>query len=120
MEEEIFNFEKLEVYQKALQFTDTVYRITISFPKDERFCLTDQFRRAAVSIGLNIAEGYGLSKLQFKNFLQIAKGSIRESIAIITIASSRKYIENDVREGLRSQCSEIARMLSGLIRSLDR
>ena len=53
----MFNFEKLDVWQKAIQFADSVYRVTKAFPEDERFGLTSQMRRSAVSISSNIAEG---------------------------------------------------------------
>lgn len=59
MEEVKFSFEELRVYQKSLDFVDEVYKITKEFPNDERFGLTTQYRRAAQSIALNIAEGAG-------------------------------------------------------------
>jgi hypothetical protein len=68
--EEKFSFEELKVYQKALEYVDFVYTITRDFPKAEAFSLTDQFRRAAVSICLNIAEGTGGSQAEFNQFLK--------------------------------------------------
>ena len=91
-EESIFNFEQLEVYKKSLVFVNVVYDVTAKFPKEERFVLAEQFRRAAISIPLNIAEGCGQTKLQFKRYLNTAKGSIRECIAIITLSKMRRYI----------------------------
>lgn len=92
-EESIFNFERLEVYKKSLVFVNVVYDVTAKFPKEERFVLADQFRRAAISISLNIAEGTGSSSLQFKRYLRISKGSVKECIAIITLSRMRKYID---------------------------
>jgi four helix bundle protein len=67
MSEEQFDFEKLTVYQRALEYVDFVYKTTKSFPKTELFSLTDQFRRAATSICLNIAEGSGGTKAELIN-----------------------------------------------------
>jgi four helix bundle protein len=66
MNEEQFDFENLKVYQKALDYVDFVYKITKTFPKEEMFSLSDQFRRAATSICLNIAEGSGGSKTELQ------------------------------------------------------
>ena len=118
MKDDVFNFENLEVYKKSLDFVNYVYNITAQFPKEERFVLVDQFRRAAVSISLNIAEGADSSSLQFKRYLRISKGSIRESIAIITLCKMRNYINNKIEQNLRNQCTELSKMLSGLIKTL--
>ena len=73
----MFNFEKLETWQKAIQFADLVYHITKAFPGDERFGLTTQMRRAAVSISSNIAEGASRhSRDDYARFLEIATGSL--------------------------------------------
>ena len=81
----MFNFEKLEVWQKAIQFADVVYRLTKAFPDDERFGLTSQMRRAAVSISSNIAEGTSRhSRDDYARFLEIAAGSvIRGCLAVV-------------------------------------
>jgi four helix bundle protein len=70
---ERFNFEKLRVYQDALEFSKQTYRITKRFPKDELFGLTSQFRRVASSIPMNIAEESSLTKTQFKDCQKLAK-----------------------------------------------
>jgi len=114
-----FSFENLKVYQKSLDFTKVVYEISTRFPKEERFVLTDQFRRAAISISLNIAEGYGASNSEFKRYLRIAKGSIRECVALITLSNSLKYIDIKQQTGMRERCSELSKMISGLIKSLE-
>lgn len=116
---ELFNFEKLNVYQKALDFVDCIYNITSNFPKEERFILIDQFRRASISIALNIAEGYGGSNLEFKRYLKISKGSIRESVAITALAIRRKYIDKTIEQDIRNKCIELSKMLSGLIKTLN-
>ena len=73
----MFNFEKLDVCQEAIQFADLVYQLTGSFPSDERFGLTNQMRRAAISISSNIAEGSSRgSRPDFSRFVEIATGSL--------------------------------------------
>lgn len=118
MSEEKFNFEDLKVYQKALEYVDFVYNITKEFPKAEAFSLTDQFRRAAVSICLNIAEGTGGSKAEFNQFLKIARRSVRECIAVTEISANQKFIGNDDKKQSRAFCLELSKMLNGLMRSL--
>ncbi len=113
-----FNFEKLVVYQKVLIFVNNVYDVTAKFPKEEKFAIIDQFRRAAISIGLNIAEGCGNSDADFKRYLKISKGSIRECVAITTLSRMRGYINLKDEDNLRNQCVELSKMLSGLINSL--
>jgi four helix bundle protein len=114
-----FNFENLTLYKKALSFVDKIYHTISLFPKEEKYSLCDQLKRAAISIALNIAEGYGQTNLQFKRYLNIAKGSVRECVAIITIAKNRTYIDTQAEKDLRQELVEISKMISGLIKSLD-
>ena len=117
MEEERFDFENLKVYQKALEYVDFVYKSIKNFPKSE-FSLSDQYRRAAVSICLNIAEGTGGSDAEFMRFLKIARRSIRECVAITEIAFRRNFITSDDKKKSRDLCMELSKMTSGLINSL--
>jgi four helix bundle protein len=119
MKEEFFEFEKLRVYQKALEFIDLVYEITKLFPNEERFCLIDQFRRAAVSIALNIAEGSGGTKTEFKHFLIIARRSSRECVAVLEISFRQGYITPDIKQNLRSNLADMSKMITGLVKSLS-
>jgi four helix bundle protein len=118
MSEEQFDFERLKVYQRALDYVDFVYKITKTFPKEEMFSLTDQFRRAATSICLNIAEGSGGSKTEFKHYLKISRRSARECVAITEIACRQTYVHSENRNRSRSQCIELSKMLNGLMKSL--
>jgi hypothetical protein len=103
----MFNFEKLEVWHKAVEFADQVYTVTRSFPEDERFGLTNQMRRAAVSTSSNIAEGSSRSsKSDFARFVQMAAGSVFE---VVSQAFVRLY----------AAAEEQSKMLSGLKRSLN-
>ena len=113
-----FNFEKLIAYQKSLDYVDFVYNTTEGFPKNEQFSLTDQFRRAAVSISLNIGEGSSGTKKEFMNFLRISNRSLRECVVCTTIAFRRKYISEEVNEKSRASLVEIAKLNSGLLNSL--
>lgn len=113
-----FNFEKLDVYQKAIDFINEVYSVTNDFPKGEMFGLISQFRKAAVSISLNIAEGSARTKKDFNRFLDMARGSVFESVTILQISEKRKYISQLGFNELRSRLVDISKMLSGLKRSL--
>jgi len=119
MNEENFSFENLSVYQKSLIFADFVYNITAKFPKAENYIMIDQFRRAAISVCLNISEGYGTSKLEFRRYLKISKGSVRECVALVSLSRIRGYININEERVLRNYCIELSKMLSGLINSLD-
>ncbi len=115
-----FQFEDLGVYQKSLNFTDEVYNISGNFPKEEIYGLTSQFRRAAVSISLNIAEGSGGSKKEFYRYLVIASNSLKECIVCITIAERQRYIRAEDQTRMRSNLIEISKMISGLKKYLLR
>jgi len=116
--DETFDFEKLTVYQKGLDYIDFVYKTIRDFPKTEIFSLTDQLKKASTSICLNIAEGSGGSKVEFKRFLRIARGSVRECVAITEIAFRQEFISAEVKGRSRAFCSELSRMINGLIKSL--
>ena len=115
----MFNFENLNVYKKAIDFVKLVYVATKEFPREEVFGLTSQFRRAAVSITLNIAEGTAQTKKGFRKFLDIARGSVFECVAILQISQDLNYINAQKLEQLRAALVIISKMLSGLKRSLD-
>jgi four helix bundle protein len=115
----MFNFEKLEVWHKAIAFADAVYAATRTFPVDERFGLTNQMRRAAVSISSNIAEGSArLSRKDFARFLEIATGSVFEVISQLFIGRNQKFLAGDDFTLLYTSAEELGKMISGLRRSL--
>jgi len=117
----MFNFEKLDVWQKAIDFADLVYAATRTFPAEERFGLTNQMRRAAVSISSNIAEGSSrMSKNDFARFLEIATGSVFEAISQAFISRRQRFIGEPKFKALYAAAEEQSRMLSGLRRSLLR
>ncbi len=113
------DFRTLKVWHEAHSFTIAVYKITSSFPKDEIFGLTSQFRRASTSIGLNIAEGCGRgTDPDFKRFLQIAFGSACETEYCIILAKDLNYISEESADFLMNQIENIKKMLSSLITRL--
>lgn len=108
-----FKFEDLQVYQKALDFVDLAYEISTQFPKLEMYNLTLQFKRAAVSIALNTAEGQGDTNAQFNRFLQIAADSVKECVVCSTIAKRQKYITDKQDYLSRENLVELSKMISG-------
>jgi four helix bundle protein len=115
----MFGFEKLEVWTKALEFADAIYKATGAFPSDERFGLTNQLRRASVSISSNIAEGSGRnSNPEFIRFVAIAYGSLMECVSQLHIARRLRFLPETEFSQLITQADEISRMLSGLKASL--
>jgi four helix bundle protein len=115
----MFNFEKLEVWQKAIDFAYLICNETRTFPPDERFGLTNQLRRAAVSISSNIAEGSSRSsKTDFARFAEIATGSVFETVSQAFIAQRRTFLTEAHFRKIYADAEELSRMLSGLRKSL--
>ena len=114
----MFKFEKLNVWQKAIAFSDLVYGHSRSFPPDERFSLTDQIRRAAISVSSNIAEGCARPDADYAKFLGYATGSLYEVVTQAFIARRRSYIDENAFAKIYDDAEEIGRMLTGLRDSL--
>ncbi len=113
------DFRKLTVWQKAHDLALEVYRDTKGFPADERFGLTVQLRRAAVSIASNIAEGCGRgSDKDFARFLGIAAGSASEVDYQILLARDLGYLTKENYNRLNSHVNEVKRILNSFIQSL--
>ncbi|EKE22236.1 MAG: S23 ribosomal protein [uncultured bacterium] len=112
------NFEKLNVYQRSLNIVDNIYEITKEYPKDEMFLLVNQFRRASVSIVLNIAEGSGRSKKEFVHFLNMSRTSAYECVALIQISLRRKYIDEEKYNYLYNELEIIIKMINKLKSSI--
>jgi four helix bundle protein len=115
----MFNFEKLEVWQKSVTFAGLVYRTTKSFPTDERFGLTNQVRRAATSIAANIAEGSARPPADFARFIGYASGSVCEVVTHAAVARNEGFLAPPEFAQLYRDADEISRMLSGLRKSLE-
>ncbi|SRR5260221_3246103 len=115
----MFNFEKLETWQKAIAFADLVYQTTRNFPADERFGLTNQMRRAAVSVSSNIAEGSARnSKNDYARFLEIATGSLFEVVSQSFVGRRQGFLSEAGFNKLYTAAEEQGKMLSGLRRAV--
>jgi len=113
------DFRKLDVYGRALQFTSKVRKVTSAFPKEEMFVLAAQYRRAADSIVLNIAEGAGSgSKKEFAKFLGYSIRSGYECSCCSDISVNEQFVSNEVYSTLLDETNQIISMLIGLQRSL--
>lgn len=113
------DFRKLKVWQKAHQFVLSIYAISARFPDDERFGLTSQVRRAAISIPSNIAEGCGREpKAELRRFLFVAMGSASEADYQLELARDLKFLEHSTYHSLTQELDEIKQMLTGLIQRL--
>lgn len=109
----MFRFETLEIWKKAINFADQIYIITNEFPRHEIFTLTNQIRRAAISISANIAEGSASnSSRDFKVFLNYSIRSTAEALSELFVAKHRGYIKNNQFIDLYSKCEELIRKIT--------
>ena len=115
------NFEGLKVWEMAHQFVLEVYKITGDFPSEERFGLTNQFRRAAVSIPANIAEGSGRKSIKdMLRFFIHSRGSIEECQYFLILAKDLNFINLEAFHHLQGKLNQIGKLLNGLIKSLEK
>jgi len=111
---------KLDVWKKSMEFVKDLYKATKAFPKSEVYGLTSQMRRAAISIPSNLAEGAARKgSREFKQFLNIAQGSISELDTQIELSLMLDYIDLKTYDSLMEKLSTISKMMFGLSRSLD-
>ena len=113
----IQSYKDLEVYKRSYKASMAMYRIVKSFPDEEMFGLTSQIKRAATSIPLNIAEGFGKhdTDSEFKRFLKMALGSANEMMVLIDMSKDLGFISAEVHERIYSEYEQTAKMLSKLI-----
>ena len=113
----MFKFERLTVWQRAVDLYASVSDITDRLPAREQHSLGDQLRRAALSVSANIAEGSGREGgREGKHFFNIAKGSVYEVVSLLAAAKRRGHLVAEAHDALYVRCDEIACMLSGLLR----
>ena len=113
-----FDFESLELYKKSLDYIDFVYDITNSFPREELFGLSDQIKRAANSIALNIGEGYGESVLLGLRYMRIVRDSICECVVCSTVGFRRNWISDENYQISRDKLAELSRLAAGYVKYL--
>ena len=117
----IESYRDLRVWREAMDLAEASYRLTATFPKDEKFGLTSQIRRACSSIPANIAEGYGRdSKGSYAQFLKVAQGSLKELETHLLLAERLGLIAVDASVPILASCDSLGRMLRSLIRAIER
>ena len=120
MKEYVFDFERLEVYQKAKELVVAIFRLTRSLPKEYQYSLADQLRRAALSILNNLAEGSGkLSRKEKEQFYKTSLNSARECIPMLTVLMKAQQLSIEAHRALREDVVHIANMLGRLVASLN-
>ena len=121
MTNNISSFKDLEVWQRARRLAKGIYIATNEFPDSQRFILTAQIQRSAISVPSNIAEGQTRKATKdYIRFLNIALGSLAELETQLLIASDLGYIKDTNLEQLTNECHIIGRMLNKLVSSLER
>lgn len=112
------NYRELIAWQKAIDLVESVYRATRTWPREELYGLTNQVRRAVISVPANIAEGQGRSSVkEFMQFVSIANGSLHEVETHLLISHRLGYIDEASCEHLMYHTAEVGRLLNGLMRS---
>ncbi|MGD0682270.1 MAG: four helix bundle protein [Terracidiphilus sp.] len=113
------SFRNLAVWQRSIELTLAVYKLTSTFPDSERFGLTNQLRRAAVSVASNIAEGHGRStKGEYLQFLGHARGSNSEVETQIVISKALGFGSKEMLQTSEDLCNEVGRMLGAMMKTL--
>ena len=116
-----FKFENLEIWKEAVELSAKVYQVTAGFPKEEIFGLTNQLRRAAVSVALNIAEGStGRTDKDFRLYLLRSIGSVHELVTGFYIALEQKYMEKEVFDAIYGSYDILGRRISSLIKTINK
>ena len=115
----IHSFKELDVWKRSVAFTTELYKLTARFPETERFGLTSQIRRAAMSVPANIAEGWGRgSTREYVQFLTIARGSLMELETHLIVGCNLTFLTPDELRVASKAIEEIGKMLNGLIGAL--
>ncbi len=113
-----YSFEKLEVWRLSIEFVKKIYKLVENFPNSEKYGITDQIKRAVVSVPTNLSEGSGRNTGKDKaHYTQMAYGSMMESLNLLIIAKELCFIDEDTLDNLRLDIEVITTKLSNLRRS---
>jgi four helix bundle protein len=113
------SYRQLDVWKVSMDLVDAVYEITEKLPKNQQYTISSQIERAALSVPLNIAEGYGrIHKGEYLHHLSYSQGSTREVETLLIVLSRRKFIENDQLKVAWELTQRVGMMLTKLINSL--
>lgn len=119
MNNEEFEFQNTELYQQIMDYIDNIYKLTRRFPKTEIYGLTNQIRRASVSIALNFAEGWGrYNKKEKSQFYKVARASIFECVAAIDISKRQSFIEISDYQRILKESNTLSKKLNALIKTM--
>ena len=111
-----YSFKRLKVFQKSYKLAMEIFELTKTFPKEEKYSLTDQIRRSSRSVCANIAEGYRKRKYpkHFTSKITDADGECSETMVWLDFAEDCKYISKDTRDQLYTEYQEVGKMLGGM------
>ena len=117
----INDYKDLKVWQLGMALAEAVYRATRAMPDDEKYGLTSQMRRAAVSIPANIAEGYGRgSRQDYLRFVRLARGSAAELQTEMLLAQRLEFLDEECCAEVMGQLLQVRQLIQGLVRALER
>lgn len=120
MNDKVRNYRDLEVWQKGIDLAKDIYQLTYKFPESEKYGLSDQLRRSAVSVPSNIAEGHARrNDKEFSYFIRVVLGSCAELDTQLIIASELDYISRDTADTFSNRTIEIRKMALGLLKRLN-
>ena len=116
----IESYRDLRVWKESMDLAEACYRLTVDFPKDEKYGLTSQLRRACASVPANIAEGYGRdSKGSYAQFLKVAQGSLKELETHLLLAGRLGLVGVEATNPVLASCDSVGRMLRSPIRAIE-
>jgi four helix bundle protein len=116
-----FKFERLDSWQKGIDFADAMFGIADGLPQRYQFSLGEQLRRASLSVPTNIAEGCGRDKPgEARFFYRVSKGSVYECVSLLVMIGKRGCLAREAYQQHRAEANELAAMITGLMRAQDR
>lgn len=120
MNNKINSYRDLIVWQKSIALVTEIYKLTKTFPAEEKFGIVNQLNRAVMSIPANIAEGWGReSSKNYLQFLRISRGSLMETETLLVISKNLNYIDDENFRMISEKLDEIGKILQGLIKGVQ-